>query len=114
MGSKTDSLGFIVTGIHDLPGFSNYKMGNVYPNPVTNVLNVPLTIPQANATATTTGKQGVYLYVFDMQGREMAMQQLLTGTTTATLNVSDFASGSYVAVLVVDGYKIGSQKFVKE
>ena len=44
----------------------------------------------------------------------MVVQQLPTETTTATLNVSDFASGSYVAVLVVDGYKIGSQKFVKE
>lgn len=110
---KTDSLGFIVTGVADLPGFSSYKMGNVYPNPVTTVLNVPVTIPQVTATATTTGRQGVYLYVFDVQGRQMAEQQLLTGTTTATVNVSDFASGSYVAVLVVDGYKIGSQKFVK-
>lgn len=75
---------------------------------------MPVTIPQVSATATTMGKQGAYLYVFDMQGREMAIEQLLTGITTATLNVSDFASGSYVAVLVVDGYKIGSQKFVKE
>jgi hypothetical protein len=111
---KTDSLGFIVTGMEDLPGFNSYKMGNVYPNPATTLLNVPVTVPQVSATATTTGKQGVYLYIFDMQGRQMAIQQLLTGTTTATINVGDFATGSYVAVLVVDGYKIGSQKFVKE
>lgn len=30
---KTDSLGFIVTGIADLPGFDSYRMGNVYPDP---------------------------------------------------------------------------------
>ena len=111
---KTDSIGFIITGMSYLSGFINYKFRNVYPNPATTILKAPVSIPQINSNVITNGKQGVYLFVFNTQEKEMIVQQLLTGTTTATLNVSDFAPGSYVAVLVEAGYKTGSQKFIKE
>ena len=109
---KTDSLGFITTGINDLPGYHLYSMGQGYPNPANTVLHVPLDIPHATATPATNGLAGNYLYVFDMQGRQLMQQKVQPGNSTAQLDVSTLAPGTYSIVLVAEGYSISHQKFV--
>jgi len=109
---KTDSLGFITTGINDLPGYHLYSMGQVYPNPANTVLQVPLDIPHATAAPATNGLAGNYLYVFDMQGRQLMQQKVQPGNGTAQLDVSTLAPGTYSMVLVAEGYSISHQKFV--
>ena len=112
VGQNRYSLGFITTGINDLPGYHLYSMGQVYPNPANTVLHVPLDIPHATAAPATNGLAGNYLYVFDMQGRQLMQQKVQPGNGTAQLDVSTLAPGTYSMVLVAEGYSISHQKFV--
>ncbi|MBL7927540.1 MAG: T9SS type A sorting domain-containing protein, partial [Bacteroidia bacterium] len=76
------------------------------------VLHVPLDIPHATAAPATNGLAGNYLYVFDMQGRQLMQQKVQPGNSTAQLDVSTLAPGTYSMVLVAEGYSISHQKFV--
>ncbi len=108
---KTDSLGLLVTGIKEETIFKNATL-TVYPNPTTTYCTITTTVPQTNNTG--AGKKGASIILFDMRGKQLLEQPLQTGNNTVQLNLTNYAAGTYLAVLVVDGYNVTHAKVVKQ
>ena len=80
---------------------------NAYPNPVTDVVNVVVTL-EAPATVT--------LSLFDASGKQVTSQQLLqgiAGANTTSLNLSGLASGTYL-LKVTTGTSVSTISLIKQ
>ncbi len=108
---KTDSLGLLVTGIKEAAIFKTATL-SAFPNPTTTYCNLTATIPQTNNTG--AGKKGASIILFDMRGKQLLEQPLQTGNNNVQLNLTNYTKGTYLAVLVVDGYNAAHVKVVKE
>ena len=108
---KTDSLGLLVTGIEEETIFKTATL-SVYPNPTTTYCTLTATVPQTNHTG--AGKKGASIILFDMRGKQLLEQPLQIGSNTVQLNLTNYAAGTYLAVLVLDGYNVKQVKVVKQ
>ena len=108
---KTDSLGLLVTGIQEKEIFKNATL-TIYPNPATTYCTITAIVPQSNSTG--IGKKGASIILFDMRGKQLLEQPLQTGSNTVQLNLTNYSAGTYLAVLVLDGYNAARVKVVKE
>ena len=108
---KTDSLGLLVTGIQEKEIFKNATL-TIYPNPATTYCTITAIVPQSNSTG--IGKKGASIILFDMRGKQLLEQPLQTGSNTVQLNLTNYTSGTYLAVLVLDGYNAARVKVVKQ
>lgn len=108
---KTDSLGLLVTGIKEAAIFKTATL-SAFPNPTTTYCNITTTVPQTNNTG--AGKKGASIILFDMRGKQLLEQPLQTGNNNVQLNLTNYTKGTYLAVLVVDGYNAAHVKVVKE
>jgi hypothetical protein len=82
------------------------ELGAAYPNPFNPVTQIPFVLPAAGV---------VELSVFDLLGREVAViasGQHAAGTYSAQFHAGEFASGVYLATLVVDGEQKQVQKML--
>lgn len=52
--------------------------------------------------------------MFDMRGKQLLEQPLQTGNNTVQLNLTNYAAGTYLAVLVADGYNVKQVKVAKQ
>jgi hypothetical protein len=93
-GSSIDNL-----STNDLTVKSKLK---IYPNPVTDILNVSNEDDFSNATFT----------IFDFSGRTVLTKKSISGTE-ASINLSSISDGNYVLKIENDG-KISTSKFVKK
>ncbi len=108
---KTDSLGLLVTGIKEKEIFKTATL-TIYPNPATTYCTITAIVPQSNSTG--IGKKGASIILFDMRGKQLLEQPLQTGSNTVQLNLTNYTSGTYLAVLVLDGYNAARVKVVKQ
>ncbi|KAI9459566.1 hypothetical protein F5148DRAFT_1287093, partial [Russula earlei] len=86
---------------------TNSTVVSIYPNPVADHLNIVIAAKENNK---------VSLIVTDMNGRVISSQnvQLVPGTNSMQVNVSQFAKGTYaVKVVTADGKAINTSLFVK-
>ncbi|MBP8668074.1 MAG: T9SS type A sorting domain-containing protein, partial [Bacteroidia bacterium] len=51
---------------------------------------------------------------FDMRGKQLLEQPLQTASNTVQLNLTNYSAGTYLAVLVLDGYNAARVKVVKQ
>lgn len=79
---------------------------NVFPNPTTGLLNIQWTgKPDANAT----------ISLFDMSGKQIINQQVVTGNATGSVNISELANASYVLKIVAKDLTFSKEyRIVKE
>ncbi len=108
---KTDSLGLLITGINDAPNFNAVKFGLPYPNPSANNFTITALVPSYTNNA-LKGKNGAYLLLFDMQGKQLEELPLTLGLNTVNVDVSQYPNGNYLCVLVIDGYNVATKKVV--
>lgn len=79
----------------------------VYPNPVSHLLQVSFPVP-----ASVTDTKAADIRVFDGAGR-LVLQQDVSGTKQASINVAHWASGIYILIYEVDGTR-QQTKFIKK
>ncbi|MEI2757825.1 MAG: T9SS type A sorting domain-containing protein [Bacteroidia bacterium] len=108
---KTDSLGLLVTGIEEETIFKNSTL-SAFPNPTTTYCAFTTTVPQTNHTG--AGKKGASIILFDMRGKQLLEQPLQVGENTVQLSLTNYIAGTYLAVLVIDGYNAARVKVVKQ
>jgi hypothetical protein len=108
----TDTLGFVTTGIEDVQ--VQLSLANVslpYPNPAsyqTKIKTFVPTIPSNKITA----EENSYLFVFNLQGKQIAQIPVPTGEQETNIDVSTYPLGNYFVVLSVNGYKAATQKLM--
>lgn len=85
---------------------SNQVTLSVYPNPVTDILNLSFNAETMSKALAT---------LVDVQGRTVKAVsfEANTGTNTATINVADVNSGSYFLNVTLNGSLIGTKKIIK-
>jgi hypothetical protein len=81
--------------------------GNLYPNPMTDVLNIEL--------GTEMDVQEATIKMFDMSGKVVRniTSQLQRGTNVITIDVRDLAAAQYQVVIYKDGAQVSTQKITK-
>jgi hypothetical protein len=96
-GMKTGTV--TATGITEFA--NSYDNGNeLYPNPAVNEINIK--------TDLKSGDKGLII-VRDITGRKLYEGELSSETK---VDVSDFATGTYIANIIVNGNLVKSRKFV--
>ena len=88
-------------------GLSNQTVGlSVYPNPVSDILNVSFASEKASKAIAT---------LVDIQGKTVKTLSFdaSSGTNTASINIADINNGSYFLNLTLNGNLIGTKKIVK-
>ncbi|MBU0766116.1 MAG: T9SS type A sorting domain-containing protein [Bacteroidetes bacterium] len=96
-----------VVGVGESQGYwlNNGRLGDIIPNPAGRTTSIPYHIPH--------GKKGS-ISISDISGKEMQRYTGLSGQDTIEVNVKDWAKGTYVCSLVVEGKAVGSRKVVVE
>lgn len=108
---RTDSLG-LFTGFNELVDAEPFSiMGLPYPNPANDYFEVDLTLPDTQLP--DKGRKGIELLLFDNNGKQIASQTIARGTSKARFELSEYAAGTYLVVLSIDGYNAGSRRIVK-
>lgn len=74
--------------------FTNIFEVSVYPNPVSNVLNITLTAAIIN--------KPVLIQLFDMQGKLLLQQKTAAPSQTELIDVSKFANGKYILSITTE------------
>jgi hypothetical protein len=79
---------------------------NVFPNPTTGMLNIQWTgSTDANAT----------IQLFDISGKQIINQQVVTGNSTGTVNISELANATYILKIVAKDLTFSKEyRIVKE
>ncbi len=100
---KVDSLGLLIPlGINEEPLFPTATLGNAFPNPTNSNCTISYNIPEFKNSAS--------LFLFNMQGKQLADYPLKKGENSLQLNLSDYAAGTYLYVLALDNYNVKSGK----
>lgn len=110
---KTDSLG-LITSVSDLP---NPETGNTiislpYPNPCHERCTITTLVPPENAN--TSGERGIYLLLFDLQGKQLKKIEIGIGLYQTSIDMNDLSTGEYIIALSVNGFNRGVKKVVKD
>ncbi|MFL5763766.1 MAG: T9SS type A sorting domain-containing protein [Bacteroidia bacterium] len=94
----------VAVGIAEHPAISDLAIGNVYPNPAKDNLNLVFTSADA---------QEIRVEVRDMMGRKhvAAMMSASAGQNKTALDVSSVAAGSYILVITDEKGLSGKQLF---
>lgn len=103
---KTDSMGCIVPGCHligveDLKNDKNHLL--IYPNPAKDFLNVYLK---------TDNHKDKYLYLTDLNGREIKKILIKNSDITFIIPVHDVPSGTYLLQLKLNNQSIKTKKII--
>jgi len=100
---KVDSLGLLIPlGINEEPLFPTAMLGDAFPNPTNSNCTISYNIPEFKNSAS--------LFLFNMQGKQLADYPLKKGENSLQLNLSDYAAGTYLYVLAIDNYNVKSGK----
>jgi len=104
--SHGDKLGSCSSGISVIPAKLDLESPAVYsvklyPNPVSDVLNIKVTEVEA----------GARVKVYDMAGMEVISQSLTE--TPQAVNVSNLKPGIYV-ITIINGTHVTREKFIKK
>jgi hypothetical protein len=93
----------ITTGIELLDDFYESTF-SIYPNPVSNYLNISYQLPK------TSTKAEIALY--DCSGKIILLRSCNSLTKNLELNISEMSVGSYIAAMVVDGKIMVREKVI--
>ena len=110
---KLDSLGLLVTGIKEQAWASNVTLQAPYPNPCNTQCTINTYIP-SNLSNKGLGKTGNELQLYTLQGKPLQYIPIKDNNQSTTINTSNIASGTYLLVLVVNGYNVATQKIIIE
>ena len=110
---KLDSLGLLVTGINEQAWASNVTLQAPYPNPCNTQCTINTYIP-SNLSNKGLGKTGNELQLYTLQGKPLQYIPIKDNNQSTTINTSNIASGTYLLVLVVNGYNVATQKIIIE
>ncbi len=108
---KLDSLGLLISGIKEQAWASNVQMLAPFPNPCNEQFSITTTIPES-IVKKSFGKTGNELQLYDLQSKTIQYISLKSGTFTTSIVTSNLAEGTYLLVLVVNGYNVGSRKIL--
>lgn len=108
---KLDSLGLLITGVNELSWSNNIIMDAAFPNPSNTHCNIHTYIPE-NISNKNLGKTGYELQLYNLQSKPIQYIPINSGSVTTILNTEQLASGTYLVVLVVNGYNVKNQKIV--
>lgn len=82
----------------------DYTVTKAYPNPANDILNIQYRVPEGSKT--------VSLFIFNINGRQMASYELDKNKTEVKVNVFDWTDGLYVYNIITDGEKRATQKVI--
>ena len=108
----TDTLGFVTTGIEDVQG--QLSLANIslpYPNPASYQTKIRTFVPTIPSNK-ITDESNSYLFVFNLQGKQIAQIPVPTGEQETNIDVSNYPIGNYFIVLSVNGYNAATQKLM--
>jgi hypothetical protein len=108
----TDTLGFVTTGIEDVQG--QLSLANIslpYPNPASYQTKIKTFVPEIPSNK-ITAEANSYLFVFNLQGKQIAQIPVPTGEQETNIDVSTYPIGNYFIVLSVNGYNAATQKLM--
>ncbi|MBK6642332.1 MAG: hypothetical protein IPG39_14455 [Bacteroidetes bacterium] len=89
---RTDSLG-LLTGLNEfLDSLPGTLMSNPFPNPANNYFEVNITIPETQIPY--NGNSEVELFLFDIEGKQLALKQITTNTKVSILIYRTLAAGT--------------------
>lgn len=75
----------------------------VYPNPAVGEFYITYVLP--------TERESAMIHIFDLQGKLVQSENVTSGYGILNLNAKQFASGSYVFELELNGQKVAAEKF---
>jgi len=75
----------------------------VYPNPAQGEFYITYVLP--------TERKNAFVNIFDLQGKLVQRENITSGYGILGLNAKQFAAGSYVFELELDGQKVATEKF---
>ena len=75
----------------------------VYPNPAQGEFYITYVLP--------TERQSAFVRIFDMHGKLVQNENITAGYGILSLNAKQFASGSYIFELELNGQKVATEKF---
>ena len=75
----------------------------VYPNPAQGEFYITYILPNERESA--------YVNIYDLQGKLVQRENITSGYGILSLNAKQFAAGSYVFELVLNGQKVATEKF---
>jgi hypothetical protein len=108
----TDTLGFVTTGIEDVQG--QLSLANIslpYPNPAIYQTKIKTFVPTIPSNKITS-EENSYLFVFNLQGKQIAQIPVPMGEQETNVDVSNYPIGNYFIVLSVNGYNAATQKLM--
>lgn len=108
---KLDSLGLLITGVKEESWVNTITMLEAYPNPFNSKCTIPIDIPK-NIEKNGLGKSGNELQLYNLEGKIIQTIPLQKGKNEITINSEQLQSGTYLAVLVVNGYNVKAEKIV--
>jgi hypothetical protein len=96
-----------------------YKLYQNYPNPFNPTTNIKFEIPnsplEGRRSGLSEGKGDVKLVIYDIQGKSVETlidKELKAGSYSADWNASNYASGVYFYLLLIDGKIIDTKKMI--
>jgi hypothetical protein len=98
------SIDRIATGVRKITGSSSEIIIDVYPNPVSDFINIKL-------TGKTTGK--TKLEIYDMQGKIQKVQFLVSDAVNS-IDFRDLNKGVYIANIYIDNTLITTRKIIRK
>ncbi len=108
----TDTLGFVTTGIEQVSGeLQLADLSIPVPNPASYITTVTAFVPDI-PYSNITGKNDAYLYVFNLQGKQITSVPLTKGEQQVPLDVSNYTIGNYLMVMSINGYNAVTQKLM--
>jgi hypothetical protein len=108
----TDTLGFVTTGIEQVSGeLQLADLSIPMPNPSSYITTITAFVPDI-PYSNITGKNDAYLYVFNMQGKQITSVPLTKGEQQVPLDVSNYSIGNYLLVMSINGYNAITQKMM--
>jgi hypothetical protein len=110
---KLDSLGLLITGINEQSWARAVQLSAPFPNPCKEQSTVSTSIPESISN-TGRGKTGNELQLYDMQSKPIKYIPVKEGSAITTFTTAHLAAGTYLLVLVVNGYNVKALKIIKE
>jgi hypothetical protein len=110
---KLDSLGLLITGVNEQSWASAVQLSAPFPNPCNEQFSVSTSIPEGISN-TGRGKTGNELQLYDMQSKPIKYIPVKEGSAITTFTTAHLAAGTYLLVLVVNGYNVKALKIIKE
>lgn len=95
---KTNTTGYL--GVKKMPYVNSIS---VYPNPVTDVVNIDFS---------NINHSNVELQLYDISGR-MVISKIITSSDNTKMDLSKLSSGIYILKIVIEGVKSKSVKIIK-